>query len=465
MSVTVEKLEKGMALLTVEVPAEKLDEAIDKAYKRNRARINVPGFRKGKAPRKLIEQMYGASIFYEEAANELINSEYPDAVEECGETIVSSPEFDVVQIEAGSPFIFTAEVALRPEVSLGKYKGIEVSAMDTGVTDEEVDQAVEQELKNNARIVDVEDRPVKDGDDVILDFEGFIDGTPFEGGKGEKQRLGIGSGTFIPGFEEQLIGVNAGEDKDVNVTFPEEYHEASLAGKDAVFKCHIHSIKEHVVPELDDEFASDVSEFDTVAEWQEDVKKKLAESKEKSERGRREDECVEALSADSEIELPEAMILTQQRQMVNEMARNMQYMNGIPFEQYLQMTGQTLDMVTEQARPGAIDRIKARLVLEEVAEKEGLYPDDDAIEEKITELAGNYGMSVDKLKESMSALERRQMRQDMGVENAASFLVDNAKESKKKTEERLKKLAEEAENGNADGIARKRVPRKKKKED
>lgn len=467
MSVSVEKLEKGMAKLTIEVEADKLDKAIDNAYRRNRSRINVPGFRRGKAPRKLIEKMYGPEIFYEEAANELINDEYPNALDECEETIVSNPTFEVVQIESGSPFIFTAEVALRPEVHLGKYKGIEVSAMETDVTDEEVDAAMEQELNNNARIVDVTDREVRDGDDVILDFEGFVDDKAFEGGKAEGHRLTIGSGQFIPGFEDALIGAKIDEPCDVNVTFPDEYHEKSLAGKPALFKCVVKGIKEHVRPELDDDFASDVSEFETVAEWKEDMKKKLVERKEADEKIRREGECVEALIADSDMELPEAMIETQQRAMVNDMARQMQYMNGIPFEQYLQMTGNTPDTMMDQARPRAIENIKARLVLEEVATVENLYPDDEAFDERLKEQADKYGMELSKLKDTMSNFEKKRMRQDMGVEKAAEFLIENAKESKKKTEERKKKLAEaeEAAAKGAEETKRKsRVPRRKKKE-
>ena len=272
MSVQVEKLEKNMAKLTIEVSAEELEKALQDAYLKNKNKISVPGFRKGKVPRQMIEKMYGAEIFYEDAANALIPDAYDKAVEECGEDIVSSPVVDVTQIEKGKPFIFTAEVALKPEVKLGKYKGVKVEKADTAVTDEEVDAEINKERENNARSIEVTDRPVKDGDATIIDFEGFVDGVAFEGGKGENYPLTIGSGAFIPGFEAQLVGAEIGKEVEVNVTFPEDYQAEELKGKAAVFKCTVNEIKEKELPELDDEFASEVSEFETLEEYKADFK-------------------------------------------------------------------------------------------------------------------------------------------------------------------------------------------------
>ena len=331
MSVTVEKLENNMAKLKITVPAEQLEKAIEKAYQKNKNKIQIPGFRKGKAPRKMIEQMYGKGVFYEDAANDLIEEEYPKAVEECGEDVVSSPKIDVEELEAGKDFVFTAEVALKPPVKLGKYKGIEVEKMDLDVTDDEVDAEIDKQRNMNARSIDVTDRAVKDGDTVSLDFEGFVDGVAFDGGKGTDYPLTIGSGAFIPGFEEQLVGFEIGQGGDVNVKFPEDYQAENLAGKDATFKCKVNSIRAKELPELNDEFASDAG-FDTVAEYKEDVKKKLEEKKAADEKAKREDAVVRAVIEDSEMELPEAMIETQQRQMVNEFAQRLQ-MQGMNMDQ------------------------------------------------------------------------------------------------------------------------------------
>ena len=335
MSVTVEKLEKSMAKLKITVSAEQLEKAIQNAYNKNKGKIQIPGFRKGKAPRKMIEQMYGKGVFYEDAANELIETEYPKAVEECGENVVSSPKIDVEQLEAGKDFIFTAEVALKPPVKLGKYKGVEVEKMDIDVTDADVDAEIDKQRNTNARTVDVTDRAVQNNDIVTLDFEGFVDGVAFPGGKGTDYPLTIGSGAFIPGFEEQLIGFEIGKEGDVNVKFPEEYQAEELAGKDATFKCTVKAIKAKELPELNDEFASDVSEFDTLAEYKEDVKKKLVEKKTNEEKAKREDAVVKAVIEDSEMELPEAMIDTQARQIVNDFAQRLQ-MQGMNMDQYLQ---------------------------------------------------------------------------------------------------------------------------------
>ena len=317
MSLQVEKLEKNMAKLTIEASAEDLEKAIEQAYQKQKKQISIPGFRKGKVPRQMVDKMYGKEVFYEDAANALIPDAYDKALEECEEDIVSSPKIEVTQIEAGKTFIFTATVALKPEVKLGKYKGVKVDKIDTTVTDEEVDAEINKERENNARNITVEDRPVKDGDMTTLDFEGFVDGVAFEGGKGENYPLTIGSGAFIPGFEEQLVGAEIGKEVEVKVTFPEDYQAENLKGKDAVFKCTIKEIKEKQLPELDDEFASEVSEFETLAEYKEDIKKNLTEKKEKDAKNAKEDAAIQAAVEASEMEIPEAMLETQQRQMVD----------------------------------------------------------------------------------------------------------------------------------------------------
>ena len=368
MSLQVEKLEKNMAKLTIEVPAEELEAAIEKAYQKNKGKIQIPGFRKGKVPRKMIEQMYGKEFFYEDAANEVIPEAYEKAVEECEETIVSSPKVDVTQIEAGKPFIFTAEVALKPEVTLGKYKGVEVEKIDTAVTEEEVEADLNQQRENNSRMVTVE-RAVEDGDVAVIDFEGFVDGVAFEGGKGENYSLTIGSHSFIDNFEDQLIGRSTGEELDVNVTFPAEYQASELAGKPAVFKVSIKEVKEKQLPELDDEFASEVSDFETMAEYKEDISKKLAEKKEQDAKNAKEDAVIEAIIEDAQMEIPDAMIVTQQRQMIDDFAQRLQ-MQGMNLDMYCQYTGQTPASMLESVKPQALKRIQSRLVLEAVAAAE-----------------------------------------------------------------------------------------------
>ena len=341
MSLQVEKLEKNMAKLTIEVSAEELEKAIEGAYQKNKNKMSIPGFRKGKVPRKMIENMYGKEVFYEDAANALIPDAYEKALEECSEEIVSSPKIEVVTIEAGAPFVFTAEVALKPEVKLGKYKGVKVDKIDVSVTEEEIDAEINKEREANSRTITVEDRPVKDGDETVIDFEGFVDGVAFEGGKGENYPLTIGSGTFIPGFEEKLIGAQIGQEVEVDVTFPEDYHAQELKGKAAIFKCTVKEIKEKELPALDDEFASEVSEFDTLSEYREDVKKKLEEKKEKDAKNEKEDAVIGAIIEDSVMEIPDAMIETQQRQMLDEFAQRIQ-MQGLSMEQYMQFTGLNL---------------------------------------------------------------------------------------------------------------------------
>ena len=431
MSVTVEKLEKSMAKLKIEVSAEQLEKAIQKAYEKNKNKIQLPGFRKGKAPRKMIEQMYGKGVFYEDAANELIEEEYPKAVEECGEDVVSSPKIDVEQLEAGKDFVFTAEVALKPPVKLGKYKGVEVEKMDIDVTDKDVDAEIDKQRSTNARTIEVTDRAVQKDDIVTLDFEGFVDVVAFQGGKGTDYPLTIGSGSFIPGFEDQLIGFEIGKEGDVNVTFPKDYQAEELAGKDATFKCTIKAIKAKELPELNDEFASDVSDFDTLAEYKEDVKNKLVEKKTNEEKAKREDAVVRAVVEDSEMELPEAMVETQARQIVNDFAQRLQ-MQGMNMDQYLQYTGNTVDKMLEQVKPQAIERIKSRLVLEAVAAKEKIEVTEEDFEKELEKMASQYRMELDKLKELMSDAEKKMMKSDLAVQKAADFLVENVKESAKK---------------------------------
>lgn len=427
MSVQVEKLEKNMAKLTIEVPADEVEKALQSAFLKNKNRINVPGFRKGKVPRQMIEKMYGPEIFYEDAANELIPDAYEKAVEECGEDIVSSPAIDVTQIKKGEPFIFTAEVALKPPVKLGKYKGVKVEKADTEVTEEEVDAKINQERENNARNIEVTDRAVKDGDMTVLDFEGFVDGTAFEGGKGENYPLTIGSGAFIPGFEEQLVGAEIGKEVEVNVTFPEDYQAEELKGKAAVFKCTIKEIKEKELPMLDDEFASEVSEFDTLEEYKADVKAKLTEEKVKEAKDAKEAAVIEAIVNDSEMEIPEAMLATQQRQMVDEFAQRIQ-MQGLSLDQYFQFTGSTYDKMIEQVKPQAEKRIKSRLVLEEIVKAEKIEASEEDYEEELKVMAEAYQMEVDKVKEMLPEKSVSQIKADIAVRKAAEFAVENAKE-------------------------------------
>jgi trigger factor len=427
MSLQVEKLEGNMAKLTIEASAEDFEAAIETAYQKNKNKLSVPGFRKGKVPRKMIEQMYGKEVFYEDAANSVIPSAYAKAVDECTEEIVSQPTIDVVQMEAGKPFIFTAEVALKPEVTLGKYKGVEVEKADTTVTDEEVDAAVNQERENNARTISVEDRAVKDGDMTVLDYEGFVDGVAFEGGKGENYPLTIGSNTFIPGFEDGLIGAELNKEIDVNVTFPEDYQAEELAGKAAVFKCTVKEIKEKELPELDDEFASEVSEFDTLAEYKEDVKKNLTEKKETEAKNEKEDKVVEAIIADAKMDIPEAMLTTEQRQMANDFAQRIQ-MQGLSLDQYFQYTGLTREAFLEQLKPQAEKRIQSRLVLGAVAKAENFEVSDDEYEAELKKMAEAYQMEEDKLKEMISNFEEKSIKEDILLRKAVDFVVENAVE-------------------------------------
>ena len=427
MSLQVEKLEGNMAKLTIEVPFEEFEEAVEKAFQKNKNKLTIPGFRKGKVPRKMIEQMYGKEVFFEDAANIIIPSAYAKAVDECTEDIVSQPTIDITQIEAGKPFVFTAEVALKPEVTLGKYKGIEVEKADLTVTDEEVAAEIDKERDYNARTVSVEDRAVKDGDMTVLDFEGFVDGVAFEGGKGENYSLTIGSGTFIPGFEEQLIGAEIDKETEVNVTFPEDYQAEELAGKPAVFKCTIREIKEKQLPELDDEFAGEVSEFDTLDEYREDVRKNLAAKKEEEARNVKEEKVVEAIVADEKLDIPVAMIATQQRQMADDFAQRIQ-MQGISIDQYFQFTGLTKEAFLEQMKPQAEQRIQSRLVLEAVAKAENIEVSEDEYKAEIERMAEAYKMEVDKLTEMIGEFEQKAIKEDLAIKKAVDFVLENAVE-------------------------------------
>ena len=427
MSLQIEKLEKNMAKLTIEVPAGDLEIALQSAYKKQKNKISLPGFRKGKVPRQMIEKMYGAEIFYEDAANELIPKAYAEAYDECGLDIVSRPSIDVVQLEKGKPFIFTAEVALKPEVTLGEYKGLEVEKVSTRVTQKEVDEKIKAEAEKNARTVTVEDRPVADGDEVVLDFEGFVDGVAFEGGKGENYPLTIGSGAFIPGFEEQLVGVETEKEVEVKVTFPEDYHSEDLKGKEAVFKCTVHEIKTKEIPEIDDEFASEVSEFDTLEEYKADVKAKIKEQKAADGKRKQEDAAVAAAVENASYEIPDAMIDAHVDQMMNDFSQRMQA-QGLSMEQYMQFTGMDAQKMMEEMRPEAVKRIETRLVLEAIAKAENIEISDEKLDEELAKMAEAYGMEVDKLKGFMGEAEKKQMKEDMAVQEAVTFLVENAVE-------------------------------------
>ncbi len=427
MSTQVELLDKNMAKLTIEVPAGDLDQAMQHSYNKQKNSFNLPGFRKGKVSRQVIEKMYGPAIFYEDAANELIQKYYPDAYDESGLDIVSQPEISVVQIEEGKPFIFTAEVAVKPEVTLGEYKGLNVDKYSTDVTDEEVDAKVKEEAEKNARTVTVEDRPVEDGDEIVLDFDGSIDGEPFDGGKAVNYPLTIGSHSFIPGFEEQLVGKNPEEDFDITVTFPEDYQAEDLKGREAVFKCRVHEIKTKEYPEIDDEFASEVSEFDTLDEYKEDVKKELAQEKESQGKQHQEDQAVNAAVANAQMEIPDAMLKSQADHMVDEFAQQLQA-QGMTLDLYLQYAGMTRDDLEKQMEPQALDRIKCRLTMEAIVAAEGIKATEEEVDKEIEKMAQSYNMETDQLKEMMDDYEIDQMKEDIAVQDAITFLTENAVE-------------------------------------
>ena len=424
MSLQVEKLEKNMAKLTIEVSAEDLDKAMEGA----KNRISIPGFRKGKAPRKMIEKMYGKGVFLEDAVNALLPEHYGKAVEECDLEIVSQPKIDVVQMEPGKDFIFTAEVAVKPEVTLGEYKGLEVPKTEISVTDEEIDAEVMKEQEKNSRTITVEDRAAQKDDIVTIDFEGFTDGVAFEGGKGSDYPLTIGSNTFIPGFEDQLIGANTGDHVEVKVTFPEEYQAKDLAGKEAVFQCDVKKIEAKELPELDDDFAKDVSEFDTLAEYKENVKKELTEKKESEAKTAKENAVIDKVIENAQMDIPEAMIDTQCRQMMDDFGRRMQS-QGLSMEQYFQFTGQSMDKMMEDMKPQALKRIQTRLVLEKVVEAEKIEASEDEINEEIGKMAEMYKMEADKVRELLGEQGLKQMKEDLAVQKAVTLLVDAAKEA------------------------------------
>ena len=444
MSLQVEKLEKNMAKLTIEVSAEDLDKAMEKAYQKQKSRISLPGFRKGKAPRKMIESMYGKGVFMEDAVNSLVPQEYTKALGECDLEIVSQPEINVTQMEPGKALIFTADVAVKPEVTLGDYKGVEVPKSEIAVTDEEVDAEVKKEQDKNARTVAVEDRAAANGDITTIDFEGFVDGVAFEGGKGENHPLEIGSHTFIDNFEDQLVGKNAGDEVEVNVTFPEQYQAADLAGKPATFKVKINEIKAKELPELDDEFAQDVSEFDTLAEYKESLKKNLEEKKENEAKRTKEDEAVQKIIDKSKMDIPEAMIDTQCETMIEEFAQRIAQ-SGLSMDQYLQFSGLTVDGLKEQVRPEALSRIQASLVLEQIAKDENIEVSDDDVNAEIEKMAASYGMEADKLKEYMGDAEKESMKKDLAINKAVELVMSNVKERAKAKSKKEKEAEEGAE--------------------
>ena len=434
MSVQIEKLEHNMAKLTITVPAEDFEKELQRAYLKRRGSIQVPGFRKGKAPRHMIEKMYGAGIFFEDAANDLIPGAYDNALKEIEETIVSRPQIDVEKIGKGEDFVFTAEVALKPEVVLGQYKGLEVDKQDRTVTDEEVDQKIERERESNARMIDVDDRPVENGDIIKLDFNGTVDGTAFEGGSATDYPLTIGSGSFIPGFEEQLIGKSIGEDVEVNVTFPADYHSVDLQGKDAVFACKVNSIQKRELPDLDDDFAQDVSEFDTLGEYREDVRRQLQDQKDASAKSALSNAAVDKAAELAQIDIPDAMVLEQVNRMLDDFRRRIES-QGMTVEQYMKFTGMNTAAFAEQMKPEALRQIRSSLVLEAVAKAEDIRITDEKVDEEIEKMASSYNMDKEKLKEMMGEYEIEQIRSDLSVQAAVQVIADSAVEVEKAAEE------------------------------
>lgn len=428
MSLQVERLEHNMAKLTIEVPAEEVEKALQAAYLKERGKISLPGFRKGRVPRQMIEKMYGPEVFYDEAANRMISEAYAKAYDECELELVSQPKIEITQLEKGKEFIFTAEVAVKPEVKLGEYKGLKVDKVSTRVTQKEVDEEIDKERERNARTIDVTDRAVQDKDQITLDFEGFVDGVAFEGGKASDYPLTIGSGAFIPGFEDQLIGANIDEEKEINVTFPEEYQAKELAGKAAVFKCTVHSIKAKELPELDDEFVSDVSEkSETVDAYKAEVKAKIKERKENEGKQKREDQSVEQAVANAEMDIPEAMISFQSRQMVDDFARRIMQ-QGMTMEQYFQFTGLSEEKMMEEFKPEAEKRIRTRLTLEAIVAVENIEVSEERLDEELQKMADSYKMEVDKLKEYMGENEKKQMKEDIAIQEAVTLIANAAVE-------------------------------------
>ncbi len=427
MSLAVEKLDGSMAKLTITVPAEEFTKAITSAYNKQKSKFSVPGFRKGKVPQAFIEKMYGAAIFYEDAANQLINEYYPKELENCEEEITSNPEIDVTQIEKGKDFIFTATVAVKPEIKIGDYKGVEIEKIDTTVTDEDVMAEILKDQKENGRKIDVTDRAAQMDDEVTINFEGFVDDVAFEGGKGENYKLTLGSHSFIDTFEDQIVGKNIGDKFDVNVTFPEEYHVEDLKGKPAVFKVELLAISTLELPELDDEFASDVSSFETFAEYKEDKKKTLEVKKEEQAKREKQSKVVEKIAEAAEVEIPEAMIKYNQERIMNEMSQRMMY-QGLQMEQYLQLMGTTKEEFLERVKPDAIARIKTSLVLEAVAAAENIVASDEDVDAEIQDMAAQYQMKPEELKDMIGAPEMENIKKDIASRKALEFLGENCKE-------------------------------------
>lgn len=426
MSVQVENLEKNTAKLTIEVPAEKFEEAVQHSYNKNKGKFNIPGFRKGKAPFNMIKKMYGVGVFYEDAVDEVIDASYPDAAKESGLEIVSRPAVSIEQIEEGKSFIYTAKVAVKPEVTLGQYKGVEVQKTKSDVTEEDIETEIKRAREKNSRLITVEDRGVEDGDQVTIDFDGSVDGKRFEGGKAEDYPLTIGSHTFIDNFEEQLIGKTTGEECEVNVTFPAEYHVEELKNKPAVFKVKVKEIQRKELPEANDEFASEVSDFDTLDEYKADIRKKLQEKKEQDAKVENENNVIEKVIENAQMELPQPMVDTQAREMVENYARRLQS-QGLNINDYMKYTGMTPEKLMEQMRPEAEKRIKTRLVLEKVVEVENVEVSDEKLDEQINEIAASYKLEGAKLKEMMGEREKEQIREDLKVQAAIDLLVEQAK--------------------------------------
>jgi len=456
MNVQVENLEKNMAKLTITVDAVELEKAITKAYNKQKNSISVPGFRKGKVPQNMIEKMYGAEIFYEDAANIIMQDTYPQAYDESKLDIVSQPKIDITQLEKGKDFIYTAEVAVKPEVKLGKYKGVSVTKIDSKVTATEVNNTIKAELERAARTVTKTGKAAK-GDTAVIDFEGFIDGVAFEGGKGENYDLELGSGSFIPGFEDQLIGHKAGEDVDVEVTFPENYQAEDLAGKPAVFKCHIHEVKGKDIPKLDDEYVADTTEFETVEEYKASVKERLENNKKAEGRRAQEDEAIAKIVEDSEMEIPDAMLDYQVENMINDFANNMAQ-QGLSLQQYMQFTGMTMDSFREQVRPDALSRTQSSLVLEAIAKAENIEVADADVDAKLEEMSKQYGMELDQIKNLVGESEKESMKKDIAIEKAIELIMDNVKESARK---KATKKADDAEADAAEEKPAKKTTAKK----
>ena len=428
MSFTVENLEeKNMVKLVIESTAEEFEAGLNTANNKNKSKISLPGFRKGKAPRKMIEKMYGAEVFYEDAANSIIPDAYAKAADECGLELVSQPKINVTQLEAGKPFIFEAVVATKPEVELGQYKGVEVTKADTEATDADVEEELKRVQEQNSRTVAVTDRAVKDGDNTVIDFEGFVDGVAFEGGKGTDYPLTIGSHSFIDTFEDQIIGMNIGDEKEINVTFPEEYHVDDLKGKPAMFKVSVKEIKEKQLPELNDEFAQDVSDFDTIAEYKDDLKNKIADRKSREAKAKQEDEAIAKIIEDSKMDIPDAMVDTQVNRMVEDFAQRLQQ-QGLSVEQYFQYTGMTADKIMEEMKPEAVKRIKNSLVLEAVAKAENIEVSEEEFEAELQKMADMYKMEIEKIKEFMQDAEAKQMKDDIAIQKAVELIVSSAVE-------------------------------------